>query len=632
MRSDRKVAVIGSGITGLSAAWLLHRSGVKVTLYEKSNICGGHTWTDSSMGFLVDLGFQVFNLSTYPNFVGFLDQLGVDSEPSDMSFACSVDGGRVEWGSDGLAGIFAQRKNLFSLSHWRMIWDVIRFGRHAPKVLEPALAERYACMSMGEYLQRNGYSRAFQDNYVLPMCAAVWSVPNSQVLAFPVVMLVRFWVNHHLLELTQRPIWRVVKGRSRSYVDRILRELEDVRLGAEVARVTPAKPGGQATVSVRGGSQESFDAVVLATHSDTSLQLLADSAPQGVEEVLRAIPYGTNQVYLHTDTSLMARNRQAWASWNFIGAKGNPETTPVCVSYWVNRLQRVPADAPETFVTLNPPHPPAQDKTALHAQLAHPVFSFASLRAQEQLHHVQGKGGIHYAGAWCGYGFHEDGIRAGIAAAEALGATVPWDSISCNPRTSLLDMFYMLLFTRFARQAISVGHLRIILPNGAELEFGTTPADCSSRPVAKNTSASQEESWHMLPASQATMRLFRYDFFRRIVTRHDVGLGESYMHGDFEVNDLGALLALLTANLVNIQASRGSLGVLNWIGDGLLRLAHATRGNTLFGSRSNIAQHYDAGNAMYKLFLDPSMTYSSAVFRYPGTRCRADRRASRLLL
>eukprot|EP00884_Botryococcus_braunii_P002118 jgi/Botrbrau1/11907/Bobra.0171s0017.1 len=273
----KRVAVVGSGITGLGSAWILHRNGARVTLFEKEASCGGHTLTDDSPGYPVDLGFQVYNLTTYPNFVGLLDQLGVDSEPSDMSFALSIKEGELEWGSHDLSSIFAQKRNLLSLSFWRMLWDVVRFGREAPEVLEPGKQVEYSHMSMGTYLVQKRYSRTFIEAYLLPMCAAVWSVPNQQVMQFPVVMLVRFWLNHHLLDIFQRPVWGALSKDAAGLMSRLF--FQSCRMYAPPVQCPGFVPGNEdgtrrPAVTSGSGKIEEFDAVILATHSDTSLALL----------------------------------------------------------------------------------------------------------------------------------------------------------------------------------------------------------------------------------------------------------------------------------------------------------------------------------------------------------------------
>ncbi|KAG2447750.1 hypothetical protein HYH02_007208 [Chlamydomonas schloesseri] len=617
---EKKICVVGSGISGLSAAWLLHRNGARVTLLESEATCGGHTLTDHTSPYPVDLGFQVCNLTTYPHFMGFLECLGVDTQPSDMSFALSLDGGRLEWGSDNLDTIFAQRSNLASPAFLGMLRDVVRFGKEAPKVLEPANAHIYRDMTLGEYLKQNRYSSTFTNAYVVPMCAAVWSVPNAQVLAFPVVMLIRFWVNHHLLDIFQRPLWRVVRGRSKAYVDRVCAELPDVRTSTPVTRVVRGRAAGEPLTVYTASSGpaaagEQFDAVVFATHSDITLRLLGEDADGVEREVLGAIPYNDNDVWLHTDPSQMPLNRKTWSSWNFLGTSGpQSNTSAVCVSYWVNRLQELPPGAPNLFVTLNPITPPAPETVIRRLTLAHPVFSGASVAAQAQLPQLQGHRGTYYAGAWAGYGFHEDGIRSAVAVVEAMGGSLPWVPRSTSPKVTAMQGLYMGLFDKYARAVFNQGRMRIILPTGQELSYGSD--DTTAAPVPKG------EEWRGRPDLKCTLRVYNMDFFRKIVLRHDVGMGEAYMDGDFEClggfEGLGGFMAVVTANAVRAEQERGHLGVVNWIGERLLYLSHLQRPNTIQGSRKNIEEHYDAGNAMYKLFLDQTLTYSSGVYKGPG--------------
>ena len=641
------VAVVGSGISGLSTALALAMRGSrKVTVFEAEEACGGHTLTDttSEPGVPIDLGFQVFNLTTYPHIQGMFEMLGVDSEPSEMSFSLSVDGGALEWGSNSL---FAQKSNALSPRFLKMLIEVLRFGREAPKVLRE---KQYSGMALGEYLEKHGYSESFKTDYLLPMCAAVWSVPSRQVLAFPVQMLIRFWVNHHLLDVMGRPCWRVVKGRSKSYVDEILERLEacgaSVRLGAKVVGVE--RCNGRLVVSYnevrRGGTSETlmdtFDEVVLATHSDVSLEILSKSREfSEMTDLLSKIPYSYNDVYLHTDASLMPMRREAWASWNCVeergGAGGAPRAgssgssgsgtedgleAPVCVTYWANRLQDLSNATKDYFVTLNPVHPPQPSTVLRKMVLSHPIFGEASMEAQRHLSSLQGHHGVYLCGAWCGYGFHEDGIRSAVAVLEAMDCPLPWTpSPVCSPKIGIIDTIAMKVFDKFARTAITVGRLRLILPNGEELVYGT-PAP----PVG-----GKAEAWRDRPPLNATVRIYDVSFFRKIISRHDTGLGESYMEGDFEVigglsgsGDLGSMMAVITANAHSLEANRGIMGVFNMIGDTLLTWAHARRSNTAAGSRRNIEEHYDAGNLMYKAFLDDTMTYSCGVWK----KCSGDDR------
>jgi cyclopropane-fatty-acyl-phospholipid synthase len=586
-----------------------------VTLYESEATIGGHTLTDDSSGFPVDLGFQVFNLTTYPHMTAFLDALGVDSEPSDMSFALSVDDGRLEWASHSLDTVFAQRSNIASPTFLVMLKDVLRFGKEAPRVLEHG-ATNYSGMTLGAYLTKHKYSKSFIDNYILPMCAAVWSVPSSTVLNFPITMLVRFWVNHHLLDITQRPVWRVVKGRSRTYAERVVSELPDVRVSTPVQQIKSLGASGPVQIEAKDGVAL-YDAVVCATHSDTTLKMLSSSVDSntGLEEtldVLRGIPYSENDVWLHTDPSLMPRDRKAWASWNCLtGSAPEAQDRAVCVSYWVNSLQSLPTSAPDLFVTLNPVHEPAEGTVHRRLKLAHPIFGPESVSSQARVPQVQGKGGIYLAGAWCGYGFHEDGIKSAVEAVTRMGATIPWVPRTTSPKLSWVDSAAITMFDKFAKASVTTGRLRLILPTGTELCYGE-PAPA---PLVEG------QEWRGRPPLDVIVRIYNTSFFRKVITRHDTGLGESYMDGDFEVisgidgsGDLGSLIAVVTANAHNIEDKRGVLGIFNKLGDRALALAHRARSNTVTGSRKNIEEHYDAGNDMYKLFLDESMTYSCGIW------------------
>jgi len=609
------------------------RLGYSVTLFESEKQCGGHTLTDTeSTEYPIDLGFQVFNLTTYPHLVGMFEELGVDSEPSEMSFSLSVDSGSMEWASHGLDTVFAQKKNALSPSFMRMMYDVLRFGREAPKVLLEKNQHVYKGMNLKEYLEMHGYSQSFQRNYVLPMCAAVWSVPASKVLEFPICTLIRFWVNHHLLDITMRPCWRVVKGRSKTYVDKIVDELADVRLECPVVSVTKNTSSNGVVVTFDqhtsdGGVSrqvEEFDKVVLATHSDISLKLLSNSeqnkdqdAFKVLTEVLEKIPYSYNDVYLHQDESLMPKNHATWASWNCIEAREgvkNQLDAPVCVTYWVNRLQNLGSGPIQNyFVTLNPVHEPAPEKVLRKMVLSHPMFGQESVDAQAKVKKLQGHEGVYLCGAWCGYGFHEDGLKSAVEAVEAMGGEIPWKpSPVCSPKVGLIDYIAMKLVDSFFKVSIQRGKLRLILPSGEELVYGT-----SAPPVGGDA-----EAWRDRPPLNATVRIYNVAFFRKIITRSDTGLGESYMDGDFEVitglggsGDLGSLMAVITANAHSAESNRGMMGIINKIGAKSLLWAHAQRSNTAVGSRRNIEEHYDAGNSMYKAFLDETMTYSCGVWK-----------------
>ena len=609
----------------------------------------------------------MFNLTTYPHLVGLFSELGVLSEKSDMSFALSTD--QVEWGSLGLRAVFAQRRNLVRPAFLNMIREILRFGKEAPKVLDPTNAEKYAKTTLGEYLDANGYSRFFVENYVTPMCAAIWSCSDKDTAAFPIVTLIRFWVNHHLLNIVERPLWRVVKGRSKAYVDAVVGALPAgaVRLNADVTSVRRHAAGAKGAVSVtwtetRGGDSKTlkdtakakakesvgyFDEVVMAAHSDQTLRVLGDAATAAERAALAAVRYQSNDVYLHTDASLMPRNREAWASWNCLKGEGRgtaSEDQSVCVTYWVNLLQNLPRDAPDVFVTLNPPRPPREGTVEHKVTLAHPLFDAGAIEAQAAIKSMQGDANVWFAGAWCGYGFHEDGIKSAVDVAEGMLAkfkggnlpaapfnafqrATPWVPRACDPHLTLTSRVCVPLFARVANAWVPPGRVfKMLLPNGDEL-------------VMRGPSASDGEIRGALPLGKdgkpvpetITVRVYEQRLFKNAVTRADIGLGESYMNGDFdfESGDLYDLLDLFCAgHPANVGAARGaesgvpSLGkdIVGFVSEALRKVggamefaAHAALSNTKEGSKRNIEYHYDAGNAFYSLFLDSTMLYSSGI-------------------
>lgn len=410
-----KVAVIGSGISGLSCAWRLARNGAAPVLFEAGDWFGGHTHTvdvtleGKTHG--VDTGFLVFNDRTYPGLVKLFAELGVPSVSSDMSFAVRAPG--LEWAGSSLDTVFAQRRNMLRPAFLKMLRDILRFNREATAA---ALYGTAGSMSLGDYLDEHRYGEAFRNWYLLPMAACIWSCPPSRMLAFPLATFVRFCHNHGLLQVNDRPQWRTVPGGARQYVQKILDVLPDVRLSTPVLSVERSA-AGVAPVRVRTGKgEETFDAVVLACHSDQSLALLKDARPEE-KSVLGAVRYQHNRAILHTDPSGLPERHKAWSAWNY-ESDGGAEPR-VCVHYLLNKLQPLPFDTP-VIVTLNPIREPDPARVIGAYDYAHPVFDGPAVQAQAALSLFQGRQQTWFAGAWTGYGFHEDGLRSGLAAADGI--------------------------------------------------------------------------------------------------------------------------------------------------------------------------------------------------------------------
>ncbi len=421
MEKQRKlrIAVVGSGISGLSAAWLLSRNHT-VHLYEKDDRLGGHSNTVDTPDGPVDTGFIVYNEHSYPNLTPFFRHLDVETAASDMSFAVSVGNGRFEYAGRDLAGMVAQKSNLLRLDFWRMTQDLLRFYRQAPlDVREPG----EEATTLGDYLARKRYSRAFIDYHLVPMGAAIWSTPAKKMLDYPLLSFVEFCENHGLLKLANRPQWRTVRGGSRNYVQRVAGHLGDgIRLNSAV-RTVRRQPGG-VEVETHNGQVSAYDHVVLASHADQTLSMLGDPT-EDERDIFSAFHYARNRAILHTDRSLMPKRRAAWCSWNYL-AEDKPDGRRLCVSYWMNSLQPLNCET-DYFVTLNPAHEPSDGSIVRSFLYDHPVYDMAAREAQRQLWTIQGRDRIWYCGSYFGYGFHEDGIQSGLAVAEALGGERrPW--------------------------------------------------------------------------------------------------------------------------------------------------------------------------------------------------------------
>ena len=412
------IAVVGSGIAGLSAAWLLstrHR----VSLFEADRRLGGHSNTVDAGGTPVDTGFIVYNEVTYPNLTALFEHLGVRTKASDMSFAVSLDGGRLEYSGTGLGGLLAQPANVGRLRFWRMLKELLRFYREAPYDIA-----RIGEISLAEYLDAKGYGAAFREDHLYPMAAAIWSTPAFDVSSYPAAAFIRFCENHGLLRLAGRPIWRTVDGGSRKYVERLAKSVAGRTFPGRGVR-SIARRGGAVWLTDCDGAEQRFDHVVMATHADQALRVLADPSSDETR-LLGSFGYSRNEAVLHSDPRLMPRRKRAWSSWNYL-TETQGETRRLSVTYWMNRLQSLPSDQ-QLFVTLNPVVEPEGNIVRHSETYEHPIFDAVAMRAQKQLWSLQGGSNTWFCGAYFGAGFHEDGLQAGLAVAEALGGVRrPWN-------------------------------------------------------------------------------------------------------------------------------------------------------------------------------------------------------------
>jgi uncharacterized protein len=413
-----RIAVIGSGISGLASAWLLATEH-EVTLYEASDYLGGHTHTHdvevAGRSYRVDSGFIVFNEPHYPLLYKMFEQLGVQTQATTMSFALSNERSGLEYNATSLDGLFAQRSNLLSPRFLRMLSDIFRFYRQAPALLELSGPGP----TLGDYLDEHRYSAAFRDDHLVPMASALWSSPATQILGFPAKYLVRFMANHQMLQASNRPQWRVVRGGSQTYV-RAMRQGWKVRERANCAVTRVLREADVVQITSQSGN-ERYDQVVLACHSDQALALLGDASDRE-RDILGAIAFQENDTVLHTDARLLPKRRKVWAAWNALVPAD--ESQQCTVSYCMNLLQSL--DAPDPIVvTLNRSAQIAPEKILKRMRYHHPVYSQASVAAQSRKKEIQGTNRTWFCGAYWGWGFHEDGMHSAVEVANGLGVRWP---------------------------------------------------------------------------------------------------------------------------------------------------------------------------------------------------------------
>ncbi len=421
-----KLAIVGSGISGLAVAHTL-KDHADITVFEAGDYFGGHTHTvditlptpQGPVTHGVDTGFLVFNERTYPNLINLFAELGVETAPSDMSFSVKVPGAlngkTLEWSGTDLNSVFAQRGNLVNPRFWRMLADVMRFNALCTRIAKEQ-REKELQQPLSDFLRTHQFSEPFRDWYFLPMLGCIWSCPTDQMLQFPVATMIRFCHNHGLIQVTNRPQWFSVVGGARNYVEKILAGVHDKRLNTPVRLI---ERDAQGVRIITDGHAERFDQVVIATHTDQALGMLRE--PNTYERsLLGAIRYQDNRAVLHTDASVLPANPKTWAAWNYErAASSERESSRVCLHYLLNRLQRIPFTQP-VVVSLNPLHDIDPATIVGEYDYAHPVFDLAAIEAQKRLPLLQGQQHTWYAGAWTGYGFHEDGLKSGLQVGRAL--------------------------------------------------------------------------------------------------------------------------------------------------------------------------------------------------------------------
>jgi predicted NAD/FAD-binding protein len=418
-----RIAVVGSGISGLGCAWLLARAH-EVVLFEANAYLGGHANTvEATVGGIthpVDTGFLVYNERTYPHLTRLFAALGVETAASEMSFSVRIGAGELEWAGTNLASVFAQPSNLVRPRFLRMLADLLRFNREATAL---AASPAPPGGTLGEFLDAGGYGPEVRELYLIPMAACIWSTPATQINRFPLATFLRFCGNHGLLAVANRPQWRTVRNGSREYVKRMAPGLGQVRLATPVTRIR--RLADKVTVSTASGTED-FDAVVLATHTDQALALLGD-ASDAERAALGGIAYQANCAVLHTDERLLPRRRRAWASWNFHASTPSLSDEPVSLTYLLNRLQPLPFEQP-IMVTMNPLETPRPGRVLASFTYHHPVFTEGSDAAKAAVKQLEGGARTYFCGAWLRYGFHEDGLLSAVNVARRLGVEPPWQA------------------------------------------------------------------------------------------------------------------------------------------------------------------------------------------------------------
>lgn len=416
---NKKIAVIGSGIAGLGFSYIAQRNDLNVTLFEKNDYFGGHSNTiDLEMGnkkIAVDTGFLVHNRLTYPNLIQLFEQLEIPIVDSEMTLSIKVEGEDFEWGGSNLFTVFGQKRNLLNINFYRFLLEILRFNKHSVDYLEWAKDDHRR--TLGDLLTTFSYSEKIKEWYLIPMAAAIWSTPANKILNFPAHTFLQFCLNHHLLQVNNRPVWRTIKNGSRIYVNKITSLIKDKRLNSPILEVRKIEKG---ILIVTKEKEEVFDLVIFASHADETLRLLGGE--EKYSRILSPFKYEKNTAYVHSDISFLPKRKKLWSAWNYVNSK---KDSAVTVSYLINKLQPLETSEP-IIVTLNPHREIDPKKLYRVIEYAHPLFDGKAIDSQKLLKEIQGIDGMYFAGAWTGYGFHEDGLKSAVKVALRMGLKIPW--------------------------------------------------------------------------------------------------------------------------------------------------------------------------------------------------------------
>ncbi|XP_047945289.1 uncharacterized protein LOC125191902 isoform X2 [Salvia hispanica] len=609
MSKMRRVAVIGGGVSGLAAAYVLAKEGVEVVVYEKENSLGGHAKTALIHGTPLDLRFMMLDRAMYPEVMELLESVGVDTEASDISYSVSLDDGRrFGWGTgNGLSGLFAQKKNVFNPWFWKMIREIIKFRNDASLYIEeidnnPDIDRNE---TLGHFVQSHGYSELFQIAFLIPICASIWSC-SSQVINFSAYLTLSFLRNYDILELLGVTKRLTTRWLSQSYVDGIKIELESrgcqVKTSSEICSIYTNDRGW--AVTCKDGLEEAYDGCIFATHAPDTLKILGKHVTYDELRILGAFQYASSDAFLHHDEYLMPKVRAAWGSRNFL------ETTngTTFITYWMNNLQNISESGVPFLLTLNPPQTPK--KTLCKWSTSLPVPSVTAFRALYELNLIQGKRGLWFCGAYQGYGLPEDGIKAGILAANGLirkHYTIPQNPTRMIP--SFLESGARILVTRFFQRFIATGCLILIEEGGEILTFEGTRKKSPLKVI---------------------LRVRKPQFYWKVATGSDLGFADAYIDGDIYFHDtneglLNFLLLTVANTELNYYTSNLNKGRGWWtnfshtsvMASGKNFFKRVSRKNTLSQARNNISQHYDLSNEFFSLFMDETMMYSCAIYQNP---------------